>query len=178
MRRSHEAPLPSEQASPTLGPLYVPRNVLVLVRVVLGNSHCMHLVWFFAVTLSSIWVARAENWPSWRGPRGDGTSLEKNIPVHWSTTSNVCWKTEIPGIGHASPVVWGDRLFVVSAVDNDRVLVSLDRQTGKILWQRLVITTPLEKKHTLNSHASSTPATDGELVYVSFLDRDEMVVAA
>jgi hypothetical protein len=109
------------------------------------------------------------------------------------------WKTEIPGEGHASPIVWGDRVFTVAAlVKNgdrapdrkagnsptqeaeirDRVLVCLDRGTGKILWQRTVLSAPLEGKHRLNSWASSTPAADGELIYVSFLDRKEMVVAA
>src|SRR4029077_9845843 len=98
-------------------------------------------------------MTNAENWPGWRGPRGDGTSLEKNVPIHWSATTNVVWKTEIPGIGHASPIVWGDRVFVVTADGENRVLLSLDRKTGRTLWQKTVITTPLEKKHALNSHA-------------------------
>src|SRR5262245_20322668 len=114
----------------------------------------------------------AENWPAWRGPRGDGTSLEKNVPVHWSSTSNIVWKTEIPGTGHASPVVWNGRIFLVTALldQEQRALLCLDRQSGEILWQKTVFTSPLERKHTLNSFASSTPANDGELVYVAFLD--------
>lgn len=123
-------------------------------------------------------AARSENWPGWRGPRGDGTSAEKEMPIHWSATSNIVWKAAIPGIGHASPVVWGDRVFLVSAVGEERVLFCLKRQTGQIIWQQTVIRSPLERKHTLNSHASSTPVTDGQLVYAAFLDRDEMVVAA
>src|SRR5205807_5544748 len=90
------------------------------------------------------------------------------------------WKTEIPGEGHASPIVWGDRICTVSArLDHqDRILLCLDRRTGRILWQKTVLESPLERKHSLNSHASSTPTTDGELVYVAFLDRTEMLVAA
>ena len=124
--------------------------------------------------------ASAENWPCWRGPRLDGTSHEKGIPIHWNAASNVVWKSELPGIGHASPVVWENRLFTVSAIaeTEDRVLFCLDRQTGKILWQQHVVKSPLERKHSLNSHASSTPATDSRLVYVAFLDKQEMVVAA
>lgn len=57
----------------------------------------------------------AENWPGWRGPRGDGTSSEKNVPVKWSGTENVLWKTPLAG-GHASPIVWGERIFIVGAV--------------------------------------------------------------
>src|SRR5205807_5292676 len=123
---------------------------------------------------------RAENWPAWRGPRGDGTSSETHVPIYWSATSNVVWKTEVPGNGHASPIVWDDRVFTVTALldSQDRVLLCLDRKAGRILWQKTVIRSPLEKKHSLNSYASSTPATDVEQVYVAFLYRQEMVVAA
>jgi outer membrane protein assembly factor BamB len=124
--------------------------------------------------------ARSENWPCWRGPRMDGTSLETNVPVHWTTSSNIAWKAPLPGLGHASPIVWEDRVFTVTAIPNsqDRVLLCLDRRTGRLLWQQTVLTAPLEKKHTLNSHASSTPATDGALVFTAFLDQRETVVTA
>jgi outer membrane protein assembly factor BamB len=133
-----------------------------------------------------LWVAVAagpamgENWPGWRGPRGDGTSLEKNVPVTWSATQNIAWKTAIPGKGHASPIVWADRVFVVTAVPEkrQRLLLCLNRSNGEVLWQRVVLEAPLEKINRLNSYASSTPATDGRNVYVSFLDRDKMFVAA
>src|SRR5262245_56798289 len=130
--------------------------------------------------VASLSLASAENWPGWRGPRGDGTSLETDIPIHWSTTNNLAWTAEIPGDGHASPIVWGDRIFTVSArpEHQDRVLICFGRGTGKIRWERTVLESPLEKKHSLNSYASSTPATDGRQVYVAFLDRQEMVVAA
>jgi len=124
--------------------------------------------------------AFGENWPAWRGPRGDGTSLEKDVPVNWSATESIVWKVPIPGKGHASPIVWGDRIFVVTAAEelNQRVLLCLDRKSGRVLWQRVVLEAPFEKLHSLNSRASSTPATDGEKVYVSFLDRDKMFAAA
>src|ERR1017187_5566996 len=85
-------------------------------------------------------AASAENWPCWRGLRLDGTSHEKGVPVYWSATSNVLWKTELPGLGHASPIVWGDRVFVVSALSDtqDRLLLCLDRRTGKVLRQQTV----------------------------------------
>ena len=73
--------------------------------------------------------ADAENWPAWRGPRADGTSMEKNIPVEWSNTKNILWKTPLPGKGHASPIVWGDRIFLVTAIlkeKSERVLLALD----------------------------------------------------
>jgi outer membrane protein assembly factor BamB len=124
-------------------------------------------------------VAPAEEWPGWRGPRGDGTSDETGLPLHWSNTDNIAWKTAIPGVGHSSPVVWGDRVFVTSCLENEqqRVLFCLNRRDGKILWQKVVVTAKLEHKHKLNSFASSTPATDGKHVWVTFLDYPNMVVA-
>ena len=135
------------------------------------------LLWTFCAVTPFL---RAENWPQWRGPRLDGTSLESGLPVQWSATSNLAWKTELPGLGHASPIVFGDRVFTVSALPDtsERVLLCLDRATGRILWQQTVLRAPMEAKHRLNSHASSTPATDGELVYVAFLDVNQMLVAA
>ena len=134
----------------------------------------------FLGCFATLGVLSAEDWPGWRGPRGDGTSLETGVPVRWTATSNVAWKTAIPGTGHASPVVYGDRLFAVSALpeNEDRVLFCLDRSSGRILWQQTVLHSPLERKHALNSYASSTPVTDGDQVYVAFLDLNEMVVAA
>ena len=108
---------------------------------------------------------RADNWPAWRGPRNDGTSTESAFPLKWSATQNIAWKTEIPGAGHSSPIVWNDRVFITTCVEQgqigERRLICLDRASGRILWQKLVLTASLERKHKLNSFASSTPATDG-----------------
>src|SRR5579872_123612 len=125
-------------------------------------------------------ILRAENWPGWRGPRGDGTSLEGRIPVRWSSSENIAWKAALPYPGHASPIVWGDRLFLtgVNLDSHDRMLTALNRADGKRLWEKSVVQSPLEGKHRLNSYASSTPATDGEFIYVSFLDQGEMLAAA
>jgi hypothetical protein len=131
-----------------------------------------HLCFLLCCALSAA-AAVADDWPCWRGPRGDGTSLEKNVPVRWNgpENRNIAWKVEIPGRGHASPIVFGDRIFLVSCREDggQRILLCLDRRDGRILWEKVVVATPLEKKHTLNSYASSTPATDGKLVYVTFL---------
>ncbi len=121
-------------------------------------------------------VASAENWPAWRGLRGDGTSLEPNVPIRWDGRSgeNVLWKVPTPGRSHSSPIVWEDRIFLVTCIEEtgDRLLLCLDRTTGKTLWKETVVRAPLEKKHSLNSYASGTPATDGTLVYVAFLEAD------
>jgi outer membrane protein assembly factor BamB len=137
-------------------------------------------LWPLCIWLATLAVANAENWPGWRGPRGDGSSQEQGVPTDWSPTQNITWKVELPGTGHASPVVWGDRIFIACCreEEKDRVLACFDRNSGKQLWQQVVLHSPLERKHRLNSFASSTPATDGQRVYVSFLDGDEMAVAA
>ena len=124
----------------------------------------------------------AENWPGWRGPRGDGSSLEKNVPTSWNgeTGENILWKVAVPGAGHASPVIWEDRVFLVSCFEEtqERVLISLERDSGRELWRRTVFKAPLETKHNLNSRASGTPVTDGELIYVTFLQVDGSTVPA
>src|SRR5262249_28627166 len=99
----------------------------------------------------------AEDWPSWRGPRGDGTSLEKGVPAGFSPERNVRWRVEVPGSGYSSPVVHGERVFLTTCLEGkgERVLLCLDRGTGKTLWSRTVLTAPLERKHRENSYASA-----------------------
>jgi 3-mercaptopyruvate sulfurtransferase SseA/outer membrane protein assembly factor BamB len=123
--------------------------------------------------------SHAENWPGWRGPRGDGTSSEMGIPIRWGKTENILWKVPIPGTGHSSPIVWENRIFLTTCLENEqkRVLLCLDRRDGIVLWERIVVTARLERKHKLNSYASSTPATDGKYVWVTFLDNSNLLVA-
>jgi len=134
------------------------------------------LLVFAAITT----LAHAEDWPQWRGPRLDGRSTEAAFPTTWSKSDNVVWRTELPGKGHASPVIFSGKLFAVAAVPDtqERLLLCLDRTTGRKLWQQTVVKSPMERLHRENSHASSTPACDGERVFCTFLDGREVVVAA
>lgn len=126
-----------------------------------------------ALLIATSGLAPAENWPQWRGPRLDGTSQDAGFPVK-ADAQSVKWKTPLPGSGHASPIVWGDRIFTVAATEaNDRILLCFDRADGKILWQTVVLKAALESIHRLNTQASSTPATDGEKVFTAFLDNSE-----
>lgn len=119
-----------------------------------------------ASTLSAL----GENWGQWRGPKGDGTSSETKVPVQWSASQNVLWRAALPGEGHSSPVVWGDNIFVTSAnsSNGERLLLRLDAKTGQVIWQRVVLTAPVESMHRENSAASSTPVTDGTHIFTSF----------
>lgn len=122
----------------------------------------------------------AENWPGWRGPSGDGISSEKNLPTRWSPTENVAWKALIAGEGHSSPIVWDDRVFLTTSLTekNERRLLCLNRLDGNTLWERVVVQSPPETIHSLNSRASGTPATDGRFVYVTFMQaKGEKVIA-
>ena len=131
----------------------------------------------FCVNANSL---RAENWPGWRGPQQNGLSSEVNIPLKWSETENVHWRIPIPGDGHSSPIVWGDSIFVTTAVAEDlsRRLIRVDRESGKIIWNQVVATGPSETMHRDNTSASATPVTDGKLVYVSFCLNGRILVAA
>ena len=138
-------------------------------------------VFLLLVLLTSIsFSVSAQNWPCWRGPNGDGTSSETNLPTEWDSEKNVVWKSEIPGLGYSSPIIWDDKLFLTSALvdTNERLLICFDKKTGKKLWQKPVLNSPFERKHNDNSYASGTPSTDGKLVYVSFLDGEDAYVAA
>ena len=100
------------------------------------------IVVFLTVIMSTVLSGRAENWPSWRGPRGDGSAADA-APLRWNGASgqNVRWKTALPGEGHSSPIVWNDRIFVTACLPDslERVLICIDRATGNLLWQRTVI---------------------------------------
>ncbi|HEX2972529.1 MAG TPA: PQQ-binding-like beta-propeller repeat protein [Tepidisphaeraceae bacterium] len=115
--------------------------------------------------------ANDTNWPQWRGPRGDGHSSETSLPTQWSATDNIAWKVTIPGKGHSSPIIWDDRIFLTTCIEEkkERKLLCLSRTDGKLLWERTVFVAPLEGKNSLNNFASATPATDGSRVFVSFL---------
>src|SRR5438477_11740440 len=88
---------------------------------------------------------RAEDWPCWRGPRLDGSSTEKNLPLQWNAKENIAWKTPLPGIGHSSPVIHGDHVFVTSCMlaEQKRLLLCLDRRDGRVMWQQEVVAPPL-----------------------------------
>ncbi len=128
----------------------------------------------FAVFAASA-LARAQTpsdaWPDYRGPGRDGHSTAKGLPLAWSDTKNVKWKTAIHGRGWSSPVVWGRQVWLTTA-DNDgaeRYIVCVDRETGAILLDEKVVTVPQrESISSVNSYASPSPAIDERRVYVHF----------
>lgn len=134
------------------------------------------------------------NWPSFRGTEAAGLSEKQNLPDKWDgkTGENILWRAAIPGLAHSSPIVWGNRIFVTSAVSSDPkatfkpglygdgdasadrsshkwMLYALDKRTGKILWERIAHEgVPREKRHIKSTYASATPATDGRIVVAWF----------
>ena len=109
-------------------------------------------------------------WPHWRGPSVQGIVEGKGYPDRWSDTENVLWKVPVPGRGHSSPIVWGDRIFLTSATPDGsrRSLLSFRRSDGKLLWDTPVPAADSERLYQKNSYASSSPTTDGELIYGYF----------
>lgn len=162
--------------------LFSPRFVrLSQVRVSRSLLSLMLLAWLFSLSDMSQEHLQAENWPGWRGPTGDGISRDTTIPLKWSGAGeNLHWKVEIPGEGYSSPVVWGDRIFLTTCLLEtlERQLICLNQQDGAILWTKTVLTAPLESRHKFNSYSSGTPVTDGERVYVAFLEVDGSTVEA
>jgi outer membrane protein assembly factor BamB len=122
--------------------------------------------------LISVPALRAENWPQFRGPTGQGISSETNVPLKWSATENIAWKTPLPGQSWSSPIVWSNYVFTTTATDageSCRVL-ALDSRTGKILWNNEVFNQVPRHKQARNTFATPTAATDGERVYACFGD--------
>jgi outer membrane protein assembly factor BamB len=112
----------------------------------------------------------ARYWTRWRGPSGQGVVTGSGYPDTWSSTQNVLWKKPVPGLGNSSPIVWGDKIFVTTAHDNGRrlSLLAYKRSDGSLLWETFAPQGRTNSTHDKNGHASATPVTDGERVYVSF----------
>jgi outer membrane protein assembly factor BamB len=128
--------------------------------------------------LANATSVRADNWPEFRGPTGQGHAPGK-LPIEWSTTKNVVWKQPIPGKGWSSPIVHEGRIYLTTAaIEEDKGkkelslrALCLDAKTGKQLWEREVFRTDAAKTpkiHSKASQASPTPLTDGERLYVHF----------
>ncbi|MCI0487933.1 MAG: PQQ-like beta-propeller repeat protein [Blastocatellia bacterium] len=136
----------------------------------------------------------AQNWPSFRGERASGVADGQPAPTEWNAEKsvNILWKTPIPGLAHSSPVVWGDRVFVTTAISSDPdtyfrhglygdvdsakdvskhtwKVYALNKRTGKIIWEKTAhVGVPKVKRHIKSTHANSTPATDGKYVVAFF----------
>jgi outer membrane protein assembly factor BamB len=126
----------------------------------------------FFVLLAFVWSVplRADNWPRFRGPTGQGMSDDKKVPVRWSNMENVAWKTPLPGQGWSSPIVWGDQVFVTATTDDGVSchVIAVNRRDGKIQWDREVFKQKPSRKEQRNSYATPTPVTDGRRVYAFF----------
>jgi outer membrane protein assembly factor BamB len=134
------------------------------------------------------------SWPAFRGPQASGIAESQLLPDRWDgkTGENILWRTPIPGLAHSSPIVWGQRIFVTTAVSSrgnatfrpglygdgdasdDRsrhrwMIYALDKHSGKIIWERVAYEgEPVDKRHIKSTYASATPATDGRIIVASF----------
>ena len=118
---------------------------------------------------------QADNWPHWRGPEFNGSSAEAGLPTDWSMTDNIAWKFDLPGCSAATPIIWGDSVFLSNTdEENDALLaICLDRKTGNTRWQHTIA--PGTHRDRRSSYAAASPATDGE--HVIFLYSTGEVVA-
>ncbi len=174
--RSHKSEVGSQSLS----------SVLCLLSSVLCS--------WFAVGFLMPQACTGQSWPSFRGPLATGVAEGHPVPAKWDTelSENIRWKTYIPGLGHSSPIVWGNRVFVTTAVKDkgqsslkvgmygdvksakeENVfswhILCIDREDGKILWdRRSYMGKPKIKRHPKSSHANSTPCTDGNYVVAFF----------
>jgi outer membrane protein assembly factor BamB len=123
-----------------------------------------------SILVSCLSTASGEtNWPRWRGSLENGHTTATDVPLKWSS-ANLAWKTELPGIGQSSPIIWGDRIFLTAALKNgqERLVFCVDRKSGKIVWQQTAWKGQPEKSHVMNGWASASCVTDGEIVVAFF----------
>ena len=143
------------------------------------------------VALAAVAVSADSNWPQFRGLQAGVADDDPALPDTWGPTENIVWKTEVPGVGWGSPIVWGDHIFVTSAINAEQpdrpaarvytaaevaatkalhrwVVYDVDFKTGRIRWEREIGRAVPQAKHMKNSYASETPTTDGERVYAYF----------
>jgi outer membrane protein assembly factor BamB len=160
------------------------------------RSLILILVLATVVSASEIDSKKLGNWPHWRGPLANGIAPDAKPPLKWDAKTNIKWKVELPGRGSATPIVWGNQVFVVTAIKTDRVakdedipqiegkfekktdapkvyyqfvVLAYDRETGKLLWKQVAAErVPHEGHHVTHSYAAGSPTTDGKLLYVSF----------
>jgi outer membrane protein assembly factor BamB len=154
------------------------------------------LGWLMVVTAGAEAAEPAAQWRHWRGPHANGTAPHAQPPLTWSETKHVRWKTPIPGKGSSTPIIWGEQIFLLTAIATERVgpvvaladrlerkttaptniydfvLLSYDRTTGQERWRRTVTSAvPHEGHHPTHSYAAGSPTTDGQRLYVSFGSR-------
>jgi outer membrane protein assembly factor BamB len=141
------------------------------------------------------------NWPQWRGPEANGVAPEANPPIEWSETKNVKWKIEIPGKGHATPIIWEDKVFILTSVENEQkvekeepeveqssgrrgppslqaesihdfIVMAIDRKDASVIWKTTVCQEiPVDGTHGTGTWASNSPVTDGKHLYAYFGSR-------
>lgn len=129
---------------------------------------CLGLIALIAPELNA-----SESWPGWRGPHGDGKVPEENPPLKWDAATNVRWRTPVPGRGHSSPTVIGNRVFLTTADEENQTqsVLAFDRASGKPLWSKVLFTGGHDQKtHKRNTQATSSVASDGERAFALFLN--------
>lgn len=120
---------------------------------------------FAAALCCSLENGRADNWPNWRGPHSNGISSEKNVPAEWGPEKNVAWKVALPGPAGATPVVWGEQIFLTSVNEAGELLLMAFDTAGKEQWKQVVATGNQTARGDEGNSASPSPVTDGKHVW-------------
>ena len=135
------------------------------------------------VTISDAAADLSDAWPGWRGPAADGVAPEQGLPTEWDALTNVRWRVEVPGRGHSSPVVVGDRVYLATALEDaqQQLVLAYNRATGEQVWSTTVhdggFPNPRDIHHK-GTNANGTVASDGQRIYIAFLNGGEVVAAA
>ncbi len=126
-------------------------------------------------------AAQAKDWTQWRGPNHTNIAeAGQEVPTEWSETKNVIWKVDVPGRGHASPVITGNTIVLSTADERSQkqAVIAFDRKSGKQLWMTPISQGGFPPAHEKNTHASATPATDGTLIFATFCHHEKIEAVA
>ncbi len=140
-----------------------------------------HVYWQPLLLVFAASLVVAEDWPEWRGPNRNSTAPNQKPPTQWSETQNILWKTEVPGRGHSSPTIVGDKIFLSTAEEANETqsVICFDKQSGKKLWQTKILEGNFVSRiHGNNTHASPTIVTANEKMFVVFNNDQAVFIAA
>ena len=132
---------------------------------------CISLAVFLGGLVTAGNGGQDRNWTTWRGPSGQGHVDDSRVPLTWSDKENLLWSVKLPGKGNSTPIIWGERIFLTAASNkgDERYVICVDRNDGKILWKKLASNgVPPGRTHNWNGYASASCTTDGQRVYAFF----------
>lgn len=144
-------------------------------------KQCLITTLLIMITTNLAYAAEDSDWPTWRGPNGNGIVSDEQVPLKWSESENILWKADIPGRGNSSPIVVGSQIFLTTADERQQIqsIVSFDRKSGDELWKADIHSGNfIKRSHKMCTNASCSVACDGKLIFATFMNGNAIYTTA